>query len=346
MKLISVIIPVYNMEDYIAFTVQSVLAQTYSNFELLIVDDGSTDKSKKICQEFKDLRIKIIEQKNQGVSAARNAGIRQAKGEFLAFLDGDDLWLPDKLEKHTKHLEKNPNVAVSFSRFSLINEAGNSIGLIKTSQIKKVTPELIFCRNPVGNPSCTVLRTEIFEQVKYLKNLEGQADIYNYFDEELHHFEDVELWLRIALKGEDKIAGIPEALTLYRVNPKGASANFSKQLDGLSKMLDKTYTYAPDLTRQYANVLKGYTLRKFAQWAIRLRDVSTAREMIHKAIHIHGKIFLEEPIRTFLILSAIYLISTLPRSLYDKIEALGLKIIGFIQEIKIKLNRNTNKYGK
>src|SRR4028118_491035 len=103
MKKVSVIIPVYQVEKYIAAAVQSVLEQTYKDFELLIIDDGSTDRSLEICQQFSDPRIKIIRQQNQGVCAARNTGIRHAQTEYLAFLDGDDLWLPTKLEKHVEH---------------------------------------------------------------------------------------------------------------------------------------------------------------------------------------------------------------------------------------------------
>ncbi|MFB2974941.1 glycosyltransferase family 2 protein [Microseira sp. BLCC-F43] len=333
MKLVSVIIPVYSVEAYIAATVQSVLDQTYDYFELLIVDDGSPDKSREICEQFTDARIKIISQENQGVAAARNSGIRQAKGEFLAFLDGDDLWLPEKLQKHIEHLENSPNVGISFSRYGFIDAAGNFLGIFKISQIEGVTPALILCRNPVGNPSCTVIRREVFEQIKFPKNIDSQAEKYCYFDEELHHFEDVELWLRIAIKTDWKIQGISEALTLYRVNPKGASTNLSKQLDGLSKMLEKTSSYAPDLIEPYGKVTKAYTLRKFAQLSVRLRDATTAKKMVHKALSTHWQIIVEEPLRTLLILAATYCLYLLPRSLYYKVETLALNTTGAIQRL-------------
>ncbi|MGL5077637.1 MAG: glycosyltransferase family 2 protein, partial [Waterburya sp.] len=116
MKLVSVIVPVYNVEDYIAQTINSVLNQTYPHFELLIIDDASPDRSLEICQQFRDPRIKIISQKNRGLAGARNTGIRHAQGDYLAFLDSDDLWLPEKLAQHIQHLESAPQVGVSFSR--------------------------------------------------------------------------------------------------------------------------------------------------------------------------------------------------------------------------------------
>ena len=96
MKLVSVIVPTYNIEQYIAETIKSVLAQTYPHFELLIIDDESPDRSVKICQQFNDPRIKIISQKNRGLAGARNTGIRNSQGAYIALLDGDDLWLPEK----------------------------------------------------------------------------------------------------------------------------------------------------------------------------------------------------------------------------------------------------------
>lgn len=125
MKKVSVIIPVYNADKYIAATVESVLAQTYKNFEILIIDDGSPDKSLKVCQQFQDSRIKIICQANRGLPGARNTGIRHAQGDYIAFLDADDIWLPNKLEKHVNHLNNSPTVGISFCYSAFINELIN-----------------------------------------------------------------------------------------------------------------------------------------------------------------------------------------------------------------------------
>lgn len=116
---VSVILPVYGVEKYIQQTIQSVLDQTYQNFEIIVVDDESPDKSVEICQGFDDSRITIIHQKNRGLAGARNTGIRHAKGDYLAFLDGDDLWHPEKLEKHVYHLESSPNVGGELQQFCL-----------------------------------------------------------------------------------------------------------------------------------------------------------------------------------------------------------------------------------
>ncbi len=334
MKNVSVIIPVYGVEKYIAATVQSVLEQTYKNFELIIVDDGSPDRSLEICQQFSDPRIKIICQPNQGVCAARNTGVHHAQGDYLAFLDGDDLWLPQKLEKHVEHLENSPTVGVSFSRSAFIDEAGQPLGLYQMPKLRGINPPLILCRNPVGNGSVPVIRREAFEGIRFQVNFCGIASDC-YFDEQLHHFEDVECWLRIALKTDWQTEGIPEALTLYRVNSKGASTNLLKQLDDLEKVLEKTRSYAPDLIAKYGDPAKAYELRKLARWAVRLQDAPTAVEMSHRALSTHWHILVEEPRRTLLTLTAAYLLLLLPKSLYQYLENRAIKLTSLNQSRRI-----------
>ncbi|MDX2098790.1 MAG: glycosyltransferase family 2 protein, partial [Leptolyngbyaceae cyanobacterium bins.59] len=116
MPKVSVVLPVYNVQSYIQQTVTSVLNQTYSDFELLIVDDGSTDRSIEFCRQCTDPRLRILSQQNRGLAGARNTGIRHATGEYIALLDGDDLWHPEKLERHVQHLDRTPRVGISFSR--------------------------------------------------------------------------------------------------------------------------------------------------------------------------------------------------------------------------------------
>lgn len=334
MKQVSVIIPVYRVEKFIAATVQSVLEQTYKDFELLIVDDGSPDQSIEICQRFNDPRVKIICQENRGVSSARNTGIRYARGNYLAFLDADDLWLPEKLGKHVEHLDKFPSVGVSFSCSAFIDEAGQPLGIYQISKLKEITPRYVLCRNPVGNGSVPVIRREVFEAIRFQEHLEGTGKDC-YFDEQFHHFEDVECWLRIALTTNWQIAGIPEALTLYRVNSGGASANLLKQLEDLEKVLEKTRAYAPDLIAEWGNAAKAYELRKLARWAVRLQEAPTAVEMSHRALFTHWHILLEEPRRTLLTLAAAYSLLLLPRPLYHQIENLALRMVGAAQRCRI-----------
>lgn len=131
MPKISVIIPAYNAERFIAETIQSVLNQTFQDFELIVLNDGSKDKTPEIVQEFcnKDERVKLINKPNTGVSDTRNMGMRIAQGEYIAFLDADDLYLPTYLEKKFHFLEKNIDYQFVYSDFIHIDEVGNEINI-------------------------------------------------------------------------------------------------------------------------------------------------------------------------------------------------------------------------
>ena len=336
MKTVSVIIPVYKVENYIAATVQSVLDQTYENFELLIIDDGSPDRSVEICQQFTDPRIRIIRQENRGVAAARNTGIRHAQGEYIALLDADDLWVPQKLEKHVEHLDNSPEVGVSFCRSAFIDQEGKPLGIYQITKLKDITPLDLFCRTPIGNGSVPVIRREVFESIRFQDNLYGVTENF-YFDDdrELHPSEDVECWLRMALQTEWKIEGIAEALTLYRVNPQGHSAQLLKKLKSWERLLEKARAYAPEQMAQWEKPALAYQLRHLARRAVTLDSGSTAVELANRALVTHGRILIEEPHRTLLTLSAAYSLWLLPRSFYRQMESLALQVAGASQKRRI-----------
>jgi glycosyltransferase involved in cell wall biosynthesis len=334
MKKVSIIIPVYKAEKYIAATVQSVLEQTYKNFEILIIDDASPDKSIDICKQFTDSRIKIIHQENRGLAGARNTGIRHAQGEYLAFLDADDLWLPEKLEKHVAHLDSSPKVGVSFSCSTFINDEGQPLGLYQIPKLKDITLPHVLCRNPIGNGSAAVIRREVFEAIKFQDNLHGTVEDF-YFDEHFRQSEDIECWVRISIKTDWQIEGIPEALTLYRVNSGGLSANMLKQLDSWEKVIEKTRSYAPEIITQWETLARAYQLRYLARRAVRQQDSSMAVKLINRAMATNWRILLEEPRRTLISLVAAYFLWLLPQSLYRQIETVALKSTGATQKRRI-----------
>jgi glycosyltransferase involved in cell wall biosynthesis len=334
MPKVSVIVPVYRVERYIAETIRSVLNQTYTDFELLIIDDESPDRSIEICQGFTDPRLKIIHQKNRGLAGARNTGIRHAQGNYLAFLDSDDLWLPQKLEKHIAHLEQHPTVGVSFSRSAFIDEAGQPLGIYQMPKLTEITPGYLFCRNPVSNGSCVVIRREVFEGIKFQENLYGTIENF-YFDDRFRQSEDIECWLRIALQTNWQIEGIPEALTLYRVNSGGLSANLIKQYESWEKIIENTQQYAPDFIREWGDKARAYQLRYLARRAISQRDGRLAVELVHRALRTDWQIIWAEPLRTLMTLAAAYLLWLIPASWYQSLERLAMNITGIRQKQRI-----------
>lgn len=340
MPKVSVIIPTYNAEKYVADTVSSVLAQTYQDFEILIIDDGSPDKSVEVCQQFADSRIQIIRQPNRGLPGARNTGIRHAKGDFISFLDADDLWHPQKLEKQLQHFEHSPEVGISFSYSAFIDEAGDLTGLYqKPRKLQDITSDYVLCRNPIGNGSAAVIRCAVFEDIKFEDNIHGSPELF-YFDERLRHKSadatDVECWLRISATTSWKIEGIPEALTLYRVNSSGLSANAMNQLEALDRVIEKARSYAGDVIARCEHTAKAYHYRYTARRAVNLRDGALAVEMLQRAVTSDWKILFEEPRRSLITGIAAYSVWLLPKGLYTGIEKVALRTVLFASKSKIK----------
>lgn len=242
-SLVSVVIPVYNTERYVASTLESVINQSYENLEIIIVIDGSTDRSYEICQQFKDERIRYVVQENQGLAAARNSGIREAKGECIGFIDSDDTWQSNKVTRHVQHFETDPGLGVSFSYSVLMDDQGRPLG---TFQKEGIAPSLFsdfYIRNVMGNGSNALVRMAVFRGSETDKvafpALEG-------FLPELKRAEDYELWSRIAHLTRWKMACIPEPLVNYRINPGGLSANIALQRKYHFLAMARVAAYAPD----------------------------------------------------------------------------------------------------
>ncbi len=338
MPRVSVIIPVYKAEKFVADAIRSVLAQTYADFEIIVVDDGSPDKSIEVCQQFDDLRVRIIRQSNRGLPGARNTGIRNAVGEYVALLDADDLWAPQKLEKHVQHLEESPDVGISFSYSAFVDEFGVPTGLVqKPKKLQDIEASYILCRNPIGNGSSPVMRREALNSIEFYDDVHGQVEPC-YFDERLRHKSadatDVECWLRTAIKTDWKIEGIPEILTLYRVNSGGLSANALKQLEALERVIEKTRSYASDVISECEHKARAYHLRYIARRAVTLRDGTMAVQMLHQSLSSNWQIILEEPRRSLVTAIAAYSLFILPKSLYVWFERNALNSLQVIRGLK------------
>jgi glycosyltransferase involved in cell wall biosynthesis len=331
MPKVSVIVPVYNVERYVGAAIQSVLDQTFQDFEILIIDDASPDQSIAVCRRFTDKRIRIIQQANRGLAGARNTGIRNAQGEYLAFLDSDDLWTVDKLEKHVAHLDRYPEVGLSYCRSAFIDQEGEPLHYHQMPKLKDIDPVHLLCRNPVGNGSAPVIRRQVFEEIQFIDDLHGSPE-FCYFDEHLRQSEDIECWLRIALKTNWSLEGLPEPLTLYRVNTGGLSASLFKQLASWEAVIEKTRGYAPRLIDQWGSLARAYQLRYLARRAVQLRDAKLALKLVHEAISTDPRILLQEPQRTFLTWIAAWVLALFPQQLFQQLESFGMRRVEKTQQ--------------
>lgn len=207
---ISIIMPVYNAEKYVAQAIDSVLKQTYKNWELWIIDDGSKDGSERIIQNKKctDDRIRFVKnEQNMGVAKTRNRGVQLANGEWIAFLDSDDMWEEEKLEKQAVLLEKGKNVGIVYTGSAFVDENNKRAEYILNVP-QMVSFQKLLKQNVI---SCSSVLVQKYYMQKYKMP-----------DGDLH--EDYATWLRI-LKEGGMAYGIDEPLLIYRVSSQSKSGN-------------------------------------------------------------------------------------------------------------------------
>ena len=301
MPRVSVVIPLFNTERYIAEAIASVRAQTFTDFEAIVVDDGSTDRGPTLARAVDDRRFRVVIQANRGLAGARNTGIREARGAFIALLDADDAWRADKLAHHVAILNGSPDVGISFSASALIDEAGRPLGLLQRPRPGPLDAARVFCRNPVGNGSAPVLRRAALDAVAFEDPGLGRTC---WFDESFRQSEDIECWTRIAANTPWRFAFLDEPLTRYRVNAGGLSAHVGRQLETWRRFRAKVRGYAPALEAEYGDRAEAYQLRYLARRAIRSGDQDAALSLVLAAIRLSPRVLVEEPSRTLTTLAA------------------------------------------
>ncbi|MCQ8183952.1 glycosyltransferase family 2 protein [Parvularcula maris] len=309
---VSVIMPVYGAELTVAEAVLSVLDQSYLDFELIIVDDGSKDSSIDICATFDDGRLRIVRQANRGLAGARNTGIRHARGRFIALIDADDSWHPDKLRNHVIHLEASPSVGVSYAGSNLMDERGECLGVHQRPRLTSVRRRDIFLRNPIGNGSAPVIRREVFDAIAYIDPIHGERA---FFDERFRQSEDIECWIRIALSTPWRFEGLPGRLTNYRLNAAGLSADTAKQLESWERMADKVAYADPTFFRRWGRMARGFQLRYLARRAVQTGDEAEALRLCKEALSEAPQLFLREPRKTISTVAAAGFLALAPGAL-------------------------------
>ena len=208
-ELVSIITPTFNAEKYIRDTLYSVLNQSYQNWEMILVDDASTDQTVEIIQDFaeKDVRFKLFQlAENAGNGFARNAALEKATGKYIAFLDADDLWFPLKLEKQIQFLKVN-NSPFTFSFYDCIDEDGNSLNKRVQAPVNLTYEQLFFC-NYVGNLTA-IYDTDYFGKITLAATQKRQ---------------DWRIWLTI-LKQIQVTKPVPESLAFYRIRTDSVSSS-------------------------------------------------------------------------------------------------------------------------
>lgn len=237
--------PVHNGARYLKQAIESVLDQSFSDFELIVIDDGSTDNSLEIIRSFSksDPRINIVKnEKNLGIQKSLNIGIKKARGDFIARIDHDDIWCDrNKLQKQVDFLEQNSSYALVGTAAIFINASGHEIGRAKYQSADENIRKRILLANQFAHPS-VLIKKEALEKVGLYSE-----------EKKYKHIEDYELWLRLGKKY--KLANLHDYCLKYRVNAEGISLKnqFQQRLAGLKLSIE--------YSRHYPNSFKSILIK-------------------------------------------------------------------------------------
>jgi glycosyltransferase involved in cell wall biosynthesis len=290
MATISVIIPAYNAECTILETIASVQEQTFSDFEVIVINDGSTDRTLERLTTVKDSRLKIFSYENGGVSVARNHGIAHATGEFISFIDADDLWTPDKLELQLAALQKHPEAGVAYSWTSNMSDEKKSFDIGHSPIfIGNVYPELLVT-NFIANGSNLLIRRQAIESV-------GE------FDPALSGCADWDFYVRLAARWLFVV--VPKPQILYRQS----SGSMSSKIETMEKenifVIEKIFQRAPpelqSLKKQSLAMMYQYLAGICLARVNNLSEVKQASQKLQMAVRLYPQIWLDRLTQRYVI---------------------------------------------
>lgn len=244
--LVTVVIPTYNRADYIAETIESVLSQSYPNIEVIVIDDGSTDDTAKVVARFVP-QVSYVQQENAERGASRNHGLRLARGDYVAFLDSDDLWLSTKVADDVSYLEANPDVGLIHTDAIIIDAVGRELRVLRS-------------RAPSGRVTGALLERNFVTMATHLARASVVREIGGFREErELSGSEDWEMWVRLSLR--TNIAYLPRVSAKLRTHPGNTMTNASamrRSMTAGAKLVHESeqlgQSYGRNLRRMDANM--------------------------------------------------------------------------------------------
>lgn len=272
----SVIIPAYNQSHFLSKSIKSVLDQTYREFELIVVDDGSTDDTRQVALSFQHPGIQYLYQENAGLSAARNTGVRHSCGEFLTYLDSDDLFTSKKLELLVEKLKGNPELGFVAGQAILIDENDQPLDNIFDTPPPDEPSDLLYW-NPFHVCSTMVRRT--------------WQDRAGPFDESLRAYEDWDMWLRLALIG-CKMGWVAEPVSLYRFHTAQMTQDRERMTTATFAVLSKTYANPslPETWRKKKDLAYSNAFLRSAIQAYRTEEFGEASSALAQAIQLDPRL--------------------------------------------------------
>lgn len=283
MPTISVVIPAYNAERTILQTVDSVLKQTFSDLEMIVINDGSTDKTLELLKSIKDQRLKIFYYENGGLPVARNRGISHARGEFISFLDADDMWTPDKLKLQLAALLQNPEAGVAYSwTYYFIDGQEESIFPYAPVFFEGNVYAKLLVNNFIASGSNILVSRKAIESV-------GE------FEPTLKSCEDWDFYIRLAARWHFIV--VPKHQILYRQSSNAMTSKVEVMEKEALRVIERAYRAAPlkyqSLRNQSLAWVYEYCTQQYLKHSTDLSGVNQAGQKLWKAIRLHPQILLE-----------------------------------------------------
>lgn len=306
---VSVIICVYNGVAFLRETLASVCRQTMADFEILAVDDGSTDGSRELLLAYPDPRLTVLDHPHGGAVRALNAGLSAARGRYIGILDQDDLWLPGKLEAHCSVLDAEADVDLTFSWYAIIDEDSKPIGLCSPRSRGRFEFAALLEDYVIG-PNCSaIVRREALIQA-------GPAD------PSFPRLYDFDLFLGTALLRPRNVAAIPAELTLYRRHGNQLSADWEAMREEWDRVVEKFRHAAPEAVQTVAGRAEANMNRYHAMVAYECGDYRSAAALVWTALTNSPLAFARDP-RNWRATAATCAGLILPRFLHRRLERLA-----------------------
>jgi glycosyltransferase involved in cell wall biosynthesis len=298
MPVVSVIIPAYQHGHCIVEAVESVMAQTFQDFEVIVINDGCTDNTEEVLRPFVEKKlIRYFHQENQGISATRNRGLSLALGEFVAFLDDDDVWPQDKLEWQLDVLQNSTALVVG-GLASIFGEKGDRKMIVETTEYSTINTAKLFGGNPFGSPGQTLIRKSALEEI-------------GGFDPTIWGADDHDVWIRLSRMGE--IRRYNRISLMYRVHDSNTSRDSERMFENAEKVIRKNLVGVSggermQLERQGFRFLFRYGGKKLIWKGARLifqGQYRNGSELIARSLKTFVPKAINDPVLLFQIIAAI-----------------------------------------
>lgn len=308
-EMVSIVVCVFNGVEFLDEVVGTVLAQSWTNWELIFVDDGSSDGSAEVIRRYPDPRIRLLVQPNRGASSALAAGIEAATGEFVALLDQDDTWEPEKLEVHVHRMRERPDLDLTFSWFVYVDRGGEELGLKSIRYRGTIDFTGLLADFVIGATSNVVVRKEAVRRA-------GGVDA------TIPRLYDVDLFLRIALLRSGNVEAVPRDLMRYRRHGEQLSRDFAILVTEWESFVAKMRRLAPKEVSKAEGTARCSINRYFARLAYEQRSYRESVRFVWRGFRSSPVVFVFDT-RNWLTAAACWSGAVLPGWLHSRLERLA-----------------------